>query len=618
MTEQRPTVPSNVVSPLGVSHLGDQVALLYRSKRRGHTKLSLALSDNGLDFHEDVLAPVIMTSSSASESIDDISDLHFATILNDQLLTYRRKGQLHLARQVDFHDLDIGLWEHLPARLPNARMGILINEFKTANQYVLVYSSTGINVAVSKDLKTWQSPPSSILTTRSDHFDKSNLKLVGAELVRQGIFVTYQTVVARRSKQTLMIGGALLAREQPAKVLWRSEKALLELNSSRAEGEHVIGTVVSGDEILVYVADRRGLISVFVLPLPFVAKISSRPNPHLELKRHQGNPIIAPEEGQDWEASGTFNPAVVTHDGQMHLFYRAVGHDGISRIGYAISKDGFDFARLSQPVFDQGAGFIPPADKKPTLIYNPDLYASGGSWGGIEDPRTVIIDEELYMSFGIFESWQSMRMAVTTLPLSDLADKRWNWTQPVIISPSKETHKNWVLFPEKINGKLAILHALTPDVMIKYVNELSELKDNPIQSNNKRGGRDGAWDGFVRGAAAPPLKTDRGWLLLYHGMDPSQPQIGYKVGAMLLDKHDPTKVLYRSSSPIMVPCEWYENEWKPGVVYASGAVIQGNTLFVYYGGGDRHVCIATARLDEFLDELTSDHQIHLVSAEPLG
>jgi len=119
----------------------------------------------------------------------------------------------------------------------------------------------------------------------------------------------------------------------------------------------------------------------------------------------------------------------------------------------------------------------------------------------------------------------------------------------------------------------------------------------------------------VRGAGAPPLKTPKGWLLLYHGFDERHPEIGYKVGAMLLDLKDPTKVLYRSAEPILESKEWYENDWKPGVTYASGTVIVGSDLLVYYGGGDKCIAVAKADLNEFLESLASDENKQLEKKE---
>jgi beta-1,2-mannobiose phosphorylase / 1,2-beta-oligomannan phosphorylase len=328
--------------------------------------------------------------------------------------------------------------------------------------------------------------------------------------------------------------------------------------------------------------------------------------PHIV--RSDKNPILKPIHEHPWESEAVFNPAALYEDGKVHLLYRALGHDGVSRIGYAWSTDGIHFERLPHPVFVPYTDEPKVAEKfrnpfAPEKKYNPDVFASGGGWGGSEDPRLVLIDGRVYMTFSMFESWQSMRMCVTSIDRESFLDKRWHWNRYFCISPKEQTNKNWVLFPEKINGKFAILHALTPDILINYADSLEDFKEHPIQSNNHRGGRKGFWDGFVRGASAPPLKTKYGWLLFYHGMDPAHPDVGYKVGAMLLDLKDPTKILYRSAEPILTPDKWYENDWKAGVVYASGAIIKDGTLFLYYGGGDKTVSVATAPVERFLKEL---------------
>jgi predicted GH43/DUF377 family glycosyl hydrolase len=80
---------------------------------------------------------------------------------------------------------------------------------------------------------------------------------------------------------------------------------------------------------------------------------------------------------------------------------------------------------------------------------------------------------------------------------------------------------------------------------------------------------------------------------------------------MLLDLKDPTKVLYRSSTPILCPDMDYENEGKPGIVYASGAIVKEGHLFIYYGGGDRVVCTATVPIDVLLHDLITGHDIHV-------
>lgn len=336
----------------------------------------------------------------------------------------------------------------------------------------------------------------------------------------------------------------------------------------------------------------------------------------LKLKRLHQNPVLEPVPSHWWENEAVFNPAAVVHNGRVHLFYRALGHDGISRIGHASSPDGIHFdERSPAPVYDRGAGFTPPKHLSyKTLSYNTDTYASGGGWGGTEDPRAVILDDRMYMSYELFEGWQALRLAVTSLGLDDLDARRWKWARRVVMSPEGQTNKNWVLFPEKINGKFAVLHALTPRVMIDYVDDLEHLEEHPIRSNNHRSGRPGHWDELIRGAGAPPIKTKDGWLLLYHGMNPAK-NTGYQVGAMLLDLKDPTKILHQSDEPILKPDEWYENDGKPGVVYATGAVVLGDKLIVYYGGGDKRVAAAEADLDDFLYRLTHEQNAALARAE---
>jgi beta-1,2-mannobiose phosphorylase / 1,2-beta-oligomannan phosphorylase len=235
--------------------------------------------------------------------------------------------------------------------------------------------------------------------------------------------------------------------------------------------------------------------------------------------------------------------------------------------------------------------------------YNPAYYTSGGGWGGSEDPRTVMINNKVYMIYVAFEGWDSVRMALTSIKLNDFKKGKWNWRKPRMISPPGTVAKNWVIFPEKINGKFAILHGVTPDILIDYVDNLDTLGDGSfIISKSPRGGRKNFWDNRVRGAGPPPVKTDKGWLLLYHAMDINDPN-KYKLGAMILDLNDPTKIIYRSPQPILNPDMHYENDGKPGVIYATGAAIINNDLFVYYGGGDKHVCIAQTPLDELLNWL---------------
>jgi hypothetical protein len=116
------------------------------------------------------------------------------------------------------------------------------------------------------------------------------------------------------------------------------------------------------------------------------------------------------------------------------------------------------------------------------------------------------------------------------------------------------------------------------------------------------------WDSHKVGAGPPPLKTKYGWLLIYQAVGKND-GYNYKIGAMLLDLKDPTKVIARSRNPILEPKAWYENEgWKAGVVYPCGAVIINERLFVYYGGADKVVGVASVKLNGFLEELSNSHK----------
>ncbi|MDY7079460.1 MAG: glycosidase, partial [Chloroflexota bacterium] len=109
------------------------------------------------------------------------------------------------------------------------------------------------------------------------------------------------------------------------------------------------------------------------------------------------------------------------------------------------------------------------------------------------------------------------------------------------------------------------------------------------------------WECTKMGAGPPPLKTDKGWLLIYHGRDEN---MTYRAGAALLDLEEPWKVLARTPEPILEPEEEYERIGDmPNVVFPEGAVVIGDELFVFYGGADLVCCAASVHLDEFVDYL---------------
>lgn len=343
---------------------------------------------------------------------------------------------------------------------------------------------------------------------------------------------------------------------------------------------------------------------------------------HLEgllLAKSSHNPILRPGT-TPWTAEAVLNPAAAVLSGRTHLIYRAIGMDGVSRLGYASSSDGIVFdKRLPYPVYvAQKPRSLPGHAQR----YSPILYPSGGSWGGCEDPRMVVIEGRVYVTFNMFDGWDFIRVAAISIDECDfLAEQFWKWDGPHLLSRPGELHKNWVLFPEKIRGKYAILHSVAPDIEIAYRDSIEDIGltepfiKSWIGSRNDLPARENAWDSFVRGAGPPPVRTDHGWLLFYHAIDKRDPG-RYKLGAMLLDLNDPTKVLYRSVAPVLSPDEHYENHGKPGIVYACGAVIQDGNLFVYYGGADKVVCVAITPLNAFLTALIHGDRPSLASMVP--
>lgn len=346
---------------------------------------------------------------------------------------------------------------------------------------------------------------------------------------------------------------------------------------------------------------KPSLISKKTRRAPLYLKKNSPPS--TPLQRFEGNPIISPREKNNWESKATFNPGAVRVGDKTHLFYRAIGDDDMSVWGHASSADGISFDERSEyPVYYSSHVAKHKSLKESHLPRFP-YVSGGGGWGGAEDPRATKIGDRVYVTYTEFNGYEAPRVAITSIDVQDLLKKHWNWKEAVPISPPGESHKNWVLFPEKINGKFALLHSITPHIQIDYFDDLDFDGGIFVRSKHISEERKGAWDSRIRGVGAPPLKTKAGWLLLYHATDDRDPG-RYKIGAMILDLKDPTRILYRSSSPLLSPDEEYENAgYKWGVIYTCGAVILDNVLFVYYGGADSVGCVATADLDEFLKEL---------------
>ncbi len=599
--------------PLGVVGRDGEVCMLVRVDKKISSSLGILTSHNGVDFLKDPKKVSIEILTSKKEKIKSCDRFSISRTPNGYVMTYVRsgkpktKGILVVARSKDLYE-----WKVM-SELP-------VDEF---HHTTIVYSKSRDSFELFRDglfvksqgtttLTIWKEKPALLFTSRNNHFDSEKISIIGSTVTMDGILLVYDSSVESKSKTLLQAGAVLLDANNPKRIIWRSTMPIWQgIVDSKTKTRPIspLGLVSLGDNFIIYWLTSDGNLIVAKIKKWFKDAEDNRYHPKI-LQRFQGNPILEPRATHDWEGEGTFNPTVVEDDeGIVHLLYRSIGTDGISRVGYAQSKNGTYFTNRSAfPVFEPCMGFGLPDPAKATgpVGYHPAVYTSGGGWGGAEDPRAVKIEDTVYMMYVAFEGWNSVRIAITSISIDDFKAGRWKWKKPKLISPPGKVNKNWLLFPEKINGKYAILHSITPKISIEYIDDIDNF-DEHIDSPRAGGpqpGRKNRWDGLIRGAGPPPVKTDLGWLLLYHALDKNDSS-RYKLGAMILDKTDPVKVLYRSAHPILSPDMHYENNGKPGVVYASGANIRGDDLYVYYGGADKVVCVATTPLHEFLKYLVT-------------
>ena len=295
------------------------------------------------------------------------------------------------------------------------------------------------------------------------------------------------------------------------------------------------------------------------------------------LQRYERNPILKPLHDHLWESKRVFNCAAVYEKGKVHLVYRAQGEDEVSRLGYACSSDGYHIdERFDSPIFCPAHHF--------------ESF-------GCEDPRITRIRDEYYMCYTAYgksrryhraDKTRLAQIAITSIRVCDFLDQKWNWGKRVYPLPLVDS-KNCVLFSRKFGGKYAIYHRIPPHIWVGYSDRLEDWSDSyhriVMQPQE-------TWEGTKIGAAAPPIETDRGWLLLYHAVDLS---FTYRLGVGLIDLENPEKVT-RAATPILEPRENHERN----IVFSCGAVVLDGKLFVYYGADDRTICVATCSIPEVL------------------
>jgi predicted GH43/DUF377 family glycosyl hydrolase len=301
----------------------------------------------------------------------------------------------------------------------------------------------------------------------------------------------------------------------------------------------------------------------------------------MKLKRHPDSPVLLPNLVSEWECYNVFNPGVIYHNELFHMFYRAQGLDWISRIGYAVSEDGIRWNRFQQPIFS-------PQD--------------GSDSRGVEDPRIVEIEGTFYMTYTAFGRESSGKDQATYLgggitPMIARSDNLVTWERLGALVHG-EDNKDHVLFPRKINGRYVALHRRRPDVWIAFSDDLVNWPEQamaPIYGPRQ----EGWWDGNSVGNNGVPIETELGWLLINHAYDHNHV---YRFGVALLDLEYPSRVISRPREPIFWPEELWELRGDvPQVVFSCANPVVDGVVYVFYGGGDHVIGLATCRLEEILD-----------------
>ena len=330
--------------------------------------------------------------------------------------------------------------------------------------------------------------------------------------------------------------------------------------------------------------------------IPFPVMTSTNPAqkhpPAGDLTRFPGNPVLKPIKEHPWESRYVLNAATLALEGKIYLVYRAYGEDEISRLGMAVSQDGFNFTeRLDKPIFE------------------PDGSCDSH---GCEDPRLTLLGDQIYMTYTAWDG-KVAQIALASISSKDFRSYRWDtWQRHGLFIPGLPD-KDAALFPEEFNGRLAMVHRINPNIWITFSPRVNCPWPNAGHMIVAKPSLGMLWDSKKIGAGAQPIKTKYGWLLITHGVDHNQV---YRLGVMLLDLADPSELIYRSPNFILEPVTQYEiggddKSWVPNVVFTCGAVARdsgkkildaSDELIVYYGGADSVINIATATVGEIIPE----------------
>jgi len=333
--------------------------------------------------------------------------------------------------------------------------------------------------------------------------------------------------------------------------------------------------------------------------------------------------ILLTKTDLEFENEGVLNPAVIREGDSVHIFYRAVRNGNHSTIGYC---------RLDGPLT------VAERWDKPFMVPEFDYESQG-----VEDARIVKIEDLYFMTYTGYDGTNARGALATSNDLKHFT-KQGIIVPPISYAdfvylaksagkvdenyyhnhkfyyqeadPEKKImlwDKNVIFFPRRINGKLVFLHRIRPGIQIASVNNLSELTkefwENYFLNLDEHIVMDPVYvhESSYIGSGCPPIETEHGWLLIYHGVEETEAGIIYSACAALLDLNNPLKVIARLPQALFSP----EYDWElygdvNNVVFPTGTALFGDTLFIYYGAADTHIACASVKLTNLVNELLAN------------
>ncbi|MCD6291169.1 MAG: glycosidase [Anaerolineae bacterium] len=299
--------------------------------------------------------------------------------------------------------------------------------------------------------------------------------------------------------------------------------------------------------------------------------------------RHPRNPILT---AADWPypVNSVFNPGVtLLPDGSTLLLCRVEDRRGHSHLSVARSPNGVDGWQI---------------DPQPTLMPDPENYPEE-LWG-IEDPRITYIPELDQYAIA-YTAYSRGGPGVALALTSDFK----NFQRLGMVMPPED--KDSALLPKRIGGHWALIHrpssSLGAHMWISYSPDLRHWGSHKLMLRARRGGW---WDANKIGLGPPPIETERGWLVIYHGVRQTASGSIYRLGLALFDIETPEQCLLRGDTWIFGPEETYERFGDVNnVVFPCGYTIgpDGDTINLYYGAADTCIALATGSIQRLLNWL---------------